>query len=101
MGSFFGGMLARAGAPVTFFGRPRSASPHLAAIRQDGLVIDGPRIRETIEVTVAENLAEIERAELVLFAVKSPDTESAAGNVQGHLAAGALVVSLQNGIENV
>lgn len=34
VGLFFGGMLARAGAPVTLFGRPGSKSPHLAALRE-------------------------------------------------------------------
>lgn len=95
VGSFFGGMLARAGAPVTFFGRPGSASPHLAAIREKGLAIDGAEVRETIEVAVAGGYAGLERAELVLFAVKSLDTESAASGIQHRLAPGALVVSLR------
>lgn len=101
VGSFFGGMLARAGAPVTFYGRPGARSEHLAAVAGRGIEIEGVEIRETIEVTVGEQGPELARAELVLFAVKSQDTESAARGIVGHLASGARVVSLQNGIDNV
>ena len=101
VGSFFGGRLAAAGAAVTLFGRPRSASPHLAAIRQSGLVIEGNEGNETIRMAVAEGYAELERAELVLLAVKSMDTVSAAEGMKSHLSPDAVVVSLQNGIENV
>jgi 2-dehydropantoate 2-reductase len=36
----------------------------------------------------------------VLFCVKSTDTESAAGQIRPHLAPGALVLTLQNGVDN-
>ncbi len=39
-------------------------------------------------------------AELVLFCVKTLDTESAARALAPHLAPGAIVVSLQNGVDN-
>ena len=101
MGSYFGGMLARAGAAVTFFGRPGSQSDHLRAVRERGLVIDGTEIQETIDVRVADQGPTLGRAGLVLFAVKAVDTEPAAIGIRPHLDAGALVVSLQNGIDNV
>src|SRR5260221_4732822 len=40
-------------------------------------------------------------AGLVLFSVKSPDTETAARAITPHLAPGAVVLSLQNGVDNV
>lgn len=101
VGSFFGGMLARAGAPVTFVGRPGSNSPHLARIRKDGLVFDGVEVQETLRIEVAEPAAALESADLVLFAVKTLDTESAATGIRSHLGERTVVVSLQNGIDNV
>ena len=101
VGSFFGGMLARAGAEVVLLGRPGKPSPHLAAVARDGLRIDGVEIQETIGVAVADDVERLARAELVLFAVKSGDTEAAARRIAPHLAGNALVVSLQNGVDNV
>ncbi len=101
VGCYFGGMLARAGAPVTMLGRPGSPSPHLRAIRERGLRIDGREIQETVPVEVGEGPESISRAQLVLFSVKTVDTESAAAGIRPHLGAEALVVSLQNGIDNV
>ncbi len=101
VGSFFGGMLARAGAPVAFVGRPGSTNPHLESVRTRGLAFDGVAIQETIPIEVAEPSEALEGAELVLFGVKTPDTESAAEGIRPHLAPGAVVLSLQNGIDNV
>ncbi len=105
VGCFFGGMLARAGAEVTLFGRPDSTSRHLAAIRENGLEIDGVEVEETIPVRVAEvgtreGDAALRRADLVLFAVKSQDTLEAGQQIRGRLDPEAIVVSLQNGIDN-
>jgi 2-dehydropantoate 2-reductase len=101
VGCYFGGMLARAGAPVTFFGRPGSRSAHMSALRERGLTIDGVEVRETIPVVVADDYTELASAELVLFAVKTLDTGSAAAAIKPHLGESAVVVSLQNGIDNV
>lgn len=101
VGSFFGGMLARAGAPVAFAGRPGSKSAHLRSVRERGLVFDGVAVQETIRVEVAEAPEALADAGLVLFCVKTVDTVSAAEGIRPHLAAGAAVVSLQNGVDNV
>ncbi|MDX1643809.1 MAG: 2-dehydropantoate 2-reductase, partial [Thermoanaerobaculia bacterium] len=105
VGCFFGGMLARAGARVTLFGRPESESPHREAIREHGLAIDGVELQETIPLQVAEvgtdeGDAALAAAELVLFAVKSQDTLEAGEQMRGRLHPEAIVVSLQNGIDN-
>lgn len=101
VGSYFGGMLARAGSPVTLFGRPGSKSAHLRAIRERGLAIDGTEVRETIEVKVEDGYTNLRAAELVIFSVKTLDTASAAAAIRPHLPIGAPVVSLQNGIDNI
>lgn len=101
IGSFFGGMLARAGARVVFVGRPGSKSAHLESVRDRGLVFDGVTVKETIDVEVAETPEALAAAELVLFCVKTLDTESAAEGIRPYLAQGAAVLSLQNGVDNV
>jgi 2-dehydropantoate 2-reductase len=97
VGSYFGGMLARAGAPVTLIGRPL----HVNVWRRDGLTIDGVTVRETIPIAAATEIDAARGAELVLVCVKSPDTERTARELAQHLPAGALVISLQNGVDNV
>lgn len=101
VGCFFGGMLARAGAAVTLFGRPDSESPHLTALRERGLTIDGTEVRETIPARVARDYRAISTSELVLFSVKTLSTDQAARGIRPHLRENAIVVSLQNGIDNV
>jgi 2-dehydropantoate 2-reductase len=101
VGCFFGGMLARAGAPVTLYARPGSTGAHLTALRERGVEIDGVSIHETIPVGVTETGPGLAAADLVLVAVKSMDTDVTGRQIRDHLRPGALVVSLQNGIDNV
>jgi len=42
----------------------------------------------------------VQRAQLVLFCLKSADTESGAAAIKPHLTPGAVVLTLQNGVEN-
>lgn len=97
VGGYFGGMLARAGAPVTLIGRPS----HVNVWTRDGLFLDSINFQESIAVAASTEMADARSADLVLFCVKSPDTEDAARQLARHLRADALVVSLQNGVENV
>jgi len=96
VGCFFGGMLARAGAPVTLIGRPR----HVEAIARHGLLLDSSRFQERIPLEATTNIADAARAQVVLLSVKSVDTEDAARSLVTHLARDAVVVSLQNGVDN-
>jgi 2-dehydropantoate 2-reductase len=96
VGCYFGGMLARAGAAVTLIGRPE----HVEAINAYGLFLDGLKVQEKIPVAASTELAAARQADLVLFCVKTLDTESAAKALAAHLAPGAAVVSLQNGVDN-
>jgi 2-dehydropantoate 2-reductase len=97
VGSYFGGMLARAGEAVTLIGR----AAHVDAIRRDGLRIESLSWDETIPVTATTDLASVPDARVVLVSVKTIDTAEIARAIGPMLAPGALVVSLQNGIENV
>ncbi len=96
VGCYFGGMFARAGHPVTFIGRPA----HVAAMQRDGLFFDGLRICEHIPVHASTELAAVRGADIILFCVKTLDTEATARAVAPYVDAGTLVVSLQNGVEN-
>lgn len=97
VGCYFGAMLARAGAPVTLIGR----SPNVEAIAADGLLLDTQSFSGRVIMAASHDPAAAEGAGVVLFAVKTFDTEKAARALAGHLSAGAVVVSLQNGVDNV
>ncbi len=96
VGCFYGGMLARAGHPVTLIGRPA----HVAAVRSDGLRMQTLWFDEAVPLAASEQAGAVAGADVVLFAVKSPDTEATGEQMRPHLAAGALVLCLQNGVDN-
>jgi 2-dehydropantoate 2-reductase len=97
VGCYFGGMLARAGAPVTLIGRPQ----HVEAFRRDGLRMETARFQESVAVAASTDLAAARGAQLVLFCVKSIDSEPVAKSLAPHLAPDALILDLQNGVDNV
>jgi 2-dehydropantoate 2-reductase len=97
VGCYFGGMLARAGAPVTLIGRRQ----HVEAIARDGLFLDSVHFQEQIAAAASTQPDVLRDAELVLFCVKTVDTEEAGRLIAPHLARGAIVVSLQNGVDNI
>jgi len=96
VGCYYGGMLAAAGAAVTLVGRPT----HVDAIAENGLVIERSDRRDVVRVRAASDAAAVRGADVVLLCVKSPDTEQAAAAMKSHLRADAVVVSLQNGVDN-
>ncbi len=96
VGCFFGGMLARAGHVVTLVGRP----VHVDAFRAQGLHFEGLKFDERIALDASIEPAAVRGARLVLFCVKSTDTEQAAEQIAPFLDADALVVNLQNGVDN-
>lgn len=96
VGCYFGGMLARAGAPVVLIGRAGLAD----AVRQNGLFLDTLTFQARVNVEVFTEISAAHGADLVLFCVKTLDTETAARQLAAHLEPGAIVVSLQNGVDN-
>ena len=96
VGSFFGAMLARAGHPVTLIARPA----HVEAIERAGLRLQMAGRVDAIRTAASTDIGSVRGADLVLFCVKSTDTEAVAREMAPHLADGALVLSLQNGVEN-
>src|SRR5207248_8701587 len=74
VGCYFGGMLARAGAPVTLIGRPL----HSEAITRAGLFLEGMHFQQRIPVAASADVAAARDAEVILLCVKTLDTETAA-----------------------
>jgi 2-dehydropantoate 2-reductase len=97
LGCLFGGMLARHGAAVTLIGR----ATHMAAIRRDGLVLESGGRKQAIPLSATEDMGAVRGAGLVLFCVKSTDTHAAARAMAPYLAGHAVVLSLQNGVDNI
>jgi 2-dehydropantoate 2-reductase len=63
--------------------------------------LEGIGFAKSISMAATADPAGVAGADLVLFSVKSPDTEAAAQAIAPHLAPGAVVLSLQNGVDNV
>ena len=99
LGSVFGGLLAGAGTRVTLLGR----APHLTAVRERGLVVDGLFGRHHIAgLACATNVRELGgRYGTILLTVKSWDTRAMTERVAPLLADGGVVVCLQNGLGNL
>jgi 2-dehydropantoate 2-reductase len=96
-GGYFGAKLARAGENVTFVAR----GAHLAALRSNGLRIKSAVEGEwTARAPAVERLDGLPPADLVLFCVKSFDTEEAAALIRPVVGPETGVLSIQNGVDN-
>src|SRR5512132_2321686 len=87
-GGYFGAKLARAGEDVTFVAR----GEHLRAIQAQGLSVTS--------ATAGSRSVTAPGADLVLFCVKSVDTESAAQALLPVIGPDTGVLSIQNGVDN-
>jgi 2-dehydropantoate 2-reductase len=96
VGCYYGGMLARAGHDVVLIARPQ----HVQAIARDGLRMETKTFDEKVRTGASTEASAVQGAQLVLFCVKSTDTEAAGAQMLPHLAPGALVLCLQNGVDN-
>jgi 2-dehydropantoate 2-reductase len=97
VGGYFGAKLAAASNDVAFIAR----GSHLTALRREGLSIESPlgnlRIRDAL---FTEDPTAVGIVDLVLFCVKSYDTESAAQSLAPLVGQKTLILSLQNGVDN-
>ena len=96
VGCYYGAMLARAGHEVVLIGRPS----HVEAVNASGLRLETKAFDEFVKVAASTEASAVHGADLVLFCVKSTDSESAAAQIKPHLSPGALVLTLQNGVDN-
>src|SRR5882762_601979 len=74
LGGYFGGMLSRAGAPVAMIGRQTFAD----AVKRNGLFLDTLEFQEMVRPEAAAEMSAARGAEVLLFCVKTTDTETAA-----------------------
>ncbi|HET7680655.1 MAG TPA: 2-dehydropantoate 2-reductase [Xanthobacteraceae bacterium] len=98
VGGYFGGRLAAAGHDVSFVAR----GAQLAAIRKNGLKIESPLGDLHLNnVRATSDPKDIGPVDVVLFAVKLWDTETAAEAAKPLVGAQTRVITLQNGVDSV
>lgn len=97
VGCFFGGLLARSGADVTLIAREN----HAAAINKNGLYMDCLNFKEHVKIKASLSKESLKQADLILCCVKSPDTDQAIKEIKPHLKSDAIILSMQNGVDNV
>lgn len=95
IGGTLGAHLVRAGHEVTLCD---ADEPHVAAIRSDGLRIEGPVNEFTVAVPALLPDELPDSIEHAIVAVKSLHTASAAELLRGRLAPGGDVLTVQNGL---
>jgi 2-dehydropantoate 2-reductase len=96
VGCYYGAMLARAGHEVCLVGRAQ----HVDAVNARGLILETSRFTQALSVTAKTEASGVVDADLVLFCVKSNDTQDAGNDMARYLKEGATILSLQNGVDN-
>ena len=95
VGGVFGGKLAQAGEDVTFIAR----GAHLEAIQTNGLAIAGDDGTQVIEnAQASHDPAAVGPVDVIMFAVKLWDTESAAEFCKPMLGPDTILIPFQNGV---
>lgn len=97
VGGYFGGLLARAGAPVIMIARPA----FVETVKKNGLFLDTLEFQERVGVEASAEMGALTGAEVVLFCVKTTDNAATARALAPLLSRDALVLSMQNGVDNV
>ena len=97
VGGYFGARLQQAGHDVVFFARGK----HLAALREKGLTLKSTHGDAQFKVAAYQDPAETAPVDVVMFAVKLWDTESAAERLRPIVAKHTVVIPFQNGVESV
>lgn len=96
VGCYYGARMLRAGHEVTLVGR----QGHVDAINACGLFLESPSFTGYIPAQATTDIAALAPPDLVLFAVKSGDTDSTARALKPMLRPDTIVLSLQNGVDN-
>ncbi len=96
VGGYYGGLLAGQGNEVTFIAR----GAHLYAIRQEGLKVKSIHGDFTISpANATDDPANVGPVDLILFTVKTYNTDEAAEAIRPAVGPQTVVMSLQNGID--
>ncbi len=97
VGCYFGGMMAKGGYPVTFIARENQ----LDKFKDEGLQLVLADKRESLHVEATSNYETLKDCSYVFIAVKTQSTLLTAQEIAPYLKSNAVVISLQNGIENI
>lgn len=96
-GGYLGGLLAKSGKDVTFVAR----GEHHQRIKEEGLKVKS--VMGDFEVRPAQvigSISEIANPDLIIFAVKTYDTEEAAGKLATVVNRNTIIITFQNGVDN-
>jgi 2-dehydropantoate 2-reductase len=96
VGCYYGARLAQAGATVTLVGR----AVHVDAIQARGLILETATGQGAVRLRATTEAAGVAGADVVLFCVKSGDTETVGRTIAPFLTPDAAVLSFQNGVDN-
>jgi len=97
IGSLFGGLLSRKNNDVLLIGR----KSHVDAIKENRLVIRG-KTEMAVKVSADDSVDKVtDSPDLLILTVKSYDTESAVKQVKKIVDKDTVVLSLQNGLDNI
>ena len=98
VGGYFGARLAQSGQDVTFIAR----GAHLEAIRAGGLQVKSVRLGDFSVTAAAESdTARVGPVDVVIVAVKAYDNDTAYPSIPPLLGPDTVVLTLQNGVDNV
>jgi 2-dehydropantoate 2-reductase len=98
VGGYYGARMAAAGHDVVFIAR----GAHRDALRQDGLRIESALGDLHLkDINVTDDPRQVGPVDLVLFAVKLWDTESAGDQARALVGPDTRVITLQNGVDSV
>ncbi len=99
IGATLGGWLTQEYQNVYLLARGENAE----AIKSNGLILyeNDPKNSHTILVNIIEDLRELEQIDIIILAVKNYDLESAAMDIYQKVDDKAIILTLQNGIENL
>ncbi len=95
VGSYIGGLLSEK-YDVTLLGRKH----HMEAIEQNGLKITG-KTERLVRPKVWHSLGDLADIDLIILTVKAYNTETAMNDMVPYIREGTIVLSLQNGLDNV
>lgn len=97
VGGYFGGLLAKAGNDVTFVAKDE----HHKAIKQNGLKVKSVRGDFVIKpALVVQSIEQVKSPDLVIFTVKTYDTEQAAKELARVAEDNTIILTFQNGVDN-
>ena len=97
VGCYFGGLMAKGGFPVTFIARENQ----LEKFKNEGLEIVWADKRETMHVEATTDYETLKDCLFVFICVKTQSTLQTAEEIAPYLKSNAIIISLQNGIDNV